>query len=343
MTTTWQPGFFDDSEREQRLLALGDPLHKLEQIVDFEMFRPLLEKALEGPLPRGPGGRPRFDAVMMFKILLLQRLYQLSDEQAEYQINDRQSFSRFLGLRGAAPVPDFSTIWRFRERLVERDSIKPLFDLFNQKLASAGLIGREGVMVDASFVEVPRQRNSREDNALIKSGKTPPDWAGQPRKTAHKDVDARWAKKNDRTHYGYKNHVKVDVASRFIVDYTVTSASVHDSQALDRLVGPEDSGKGLFGDSAYRSAEIEAWLEELEVSSFIHEKASRGRPLTRRQKLLNRLKSSVRATVEHVFGMISTCFGSRPQRVIGLRRNAALIGLTNLAHNLVRHARIAAA
>lgn len=343
MEATWQPSFFDDYDRQQRAERLGDPLQRLQQRIDFEFFRPVLEEALAGTEPRGPGGRPRMDVVMMFKVLILQRLHQLSDEQTEYQINDRQSFSRFLGLRGAARIPDYTTIWRFREALIQRDLIKTLFALFTEKLQQEGLVANEGIIVDASFVEVPRQRNTREENALIKQGTVPPAWLEQPHKLAHKDCDARWAQKNQETHFGYKNHVKMDHPSGYLLSYEVTSAEVHDSQELKGLITPEDRGKMCFGDSAFRSAQIEEWLASLEIKSFIHEKGVRGRDLALYQKLFNTLKSRVRATVEHVFGLMENTFGLVRQHVIGLKRNAAQIGLMNLTYNLWRYARSAQA
>jgi len=206
------------------------------------------------------GAKP-YDVVFMFKILILQRLYKLSDQQAEYQITDRMSFTRFLGLRIGEAIPDYSTVWRFREALSEADAVKPLFERFNAHLAAKGLLPQTGIIVDASFVEVPRQRNSREENAQIKQGQTPAKWENQPDKLAQKDTDARWTKKNDQTHYGYKNHVRSDAETNLIANYTVTAASTHDSQGLDELVGPDDRGRELWGDSAYASEQTETTLK----------------------------------------------------------------------------------
>lgn len=337
MKLTWQPNFFDDHTRQERLDALGDPLQKLAGLIDFEIFRPTLEEAFEIPARKSPAGRKRIDVVLLFKVLLLQRLYNLSDEQAEFQINDRASFGRFLGLHGSDRIPDYSTIWRFREALTEKGTIKALFDLFNRQLETQGLIGHEGIMVDASFVEVPRQRNSRKENELIKKGKVPEEWGQNQHKLAHKDIDARWTRKNNVSYYGYKNHVKADRSSRLILDYVVTDASVHDSQMLSELVGESDKGRQLFADSAYRSADLEAWLKELEVESFIHEKASRNHPLTNLQELFNQAKSRVRALVEHIFGFVKNTMNGDRQRAIGFKRNESLIGLCNLMHNMCRY------
>ena len=275
----------------------------------------------------------------MFKILIIQRLYNLSDEQVEFQINDRNSFQRFLGIKPAGKVPDFTTIWRFREALTEAEAVKPLFDAFTKTLEDRGILTKVGSIVDASFVEVPRQRNTREENELIKDGKVPEAWKDQPAKLAQKDLDARWTKKNDETFYGYKNHILADAESSMIRDYTVTDASVHDSKPFPELikdVGPKES---LFGDSAYTSEKTDTQLEEQGVQNFIHDKAYRNRPLNKNQIDQNRVKSQVRCLIEHIFGCVENSMGGPELEYIGLRRIATGIGLSNLAYNILNFVR----
>ena len=165
----------------------------------------------------------------MFKALVIQSLYNLSDDQLEYQIIDRASFKRFLEWKKSNKVPGSKTFWLFREQLIEKNIIMGLFKIFNETLDAAGVFANEGKMVDASFVEVPRQRNTREENKHIKeTGTAPHEWKVKPHKLAQKDVDARWTKKNNATFYGYKNHVKADARTKLIEEYIVTDASVHD-------------------------------------------------------------------------------------------------------------------
>jgi len=147
------------------------------------------------------------------RILILQRLYSLSDEQVEYQINDRLSFCQFLGLPLGGSAPDFTTVWKFREALVKALAVKPLFELLTKTLDEMGLITKVGSIGDASFVEVPRQRNTKEENDLVKAGQPPEQWKEKPRKLSQKDLDARWTKKNGVSYYGYKDHVVVDARS----------------------------------------------------------------------------------------------------------------------------------
>jgi transposase, IS5 family len=332
----YQPSFFDEADRLAKLTKLNDPLVELQRYIDFELFRPQLSEVFTKER-KSAAGRKAYDAVFMFKILILQRINNISDEKAEFLINDRHSFQRFLGLRLGSTVPDFSTVWLFREALTKAGVIKSLFDTFGAMLEKQGVITKAGSIVDASFVEVPRQRNTKEENEMIKTGKVPSDWAKQPRKLCQKDTDARWTKKNNETYYGYKNHARADAESVIITDYTVTDASVHDSQELSALVNEKRLAQTLFADSAYKSAKTDGMLEDLGIKNFIHEKGARNRPLSELQKELNRLKSQIRCKIEHIFGFVENSMGGPEQEYIGRERNATGIGLSNLSYNLLRY------
>jgi IS5 family transposase len=328
-------------EREAKLTAMGDPLVKLKDIVNFEDFRPDLSRIYDKDR-KSNAGRKHYDVVLMFKVLILQQLYNLSDDGIEFQIRDRHSFMRFLGLRFRDRVPDAKTVWFFREQLKALGLVEVLFARFSEQLAHRGYMARSGQMIDATFVEAPRQRNSREENATIKAGKIPEDWdrPDMANKRRQKDTDARWTKKNNENHYGYKNHINADAATKLIDDYTVTPASVHDSQVLEELVDtettdPEGRKRPVYGDSAYRSAKHEAYLETHGVESQIHEKGSCSTPLTDEQKASNRRKSRVRVRVEHVFAAQAT-MGGHIVRTIGLARAKVKIGMMNIAYNMKR-------
>ena len=330
-----QISLYDESNRYEKLSKLGDCLERLNKVISWEMFRPILEEAHKKE-ERGAGGRPPYDYVLMFKILVLQRLYNLSDDQVEYQVNDRLSFMRFLGLGLGSPVPDAKTVWHFRETLKDADSMRQLFDLFQQKLEDEHLITHTGTIVDATFVDAPRQRNHRDENKEIKAGNIPEEWKKpeNKHKLAQKDTDARWAKKGNETHYGYKNHAKADADTKFVTDYTVTAASVHDSQELDKLVDETDIT--LYADSAYSGKAIREKLPE-PVTSQIHEKGTRSHPLTEEQKANNRIKSRIRVRIEHIFGFMTGSMHGITLRTIGMERAACNIGLTNLVYNLCRY------
>ena len=225
-----QPGFFDAEQRLRWLSASGDPLDRLRAVVDFEAFRAELEAALPRA-DRSRGGRPPWDAVVMFRVLVLQALYTLSDDQAEYQLRDRLSFMRFAGLALQDAVPDAKTIWLFKGRIGKCEGSRRLFEAFTALLEEKNLIAREGSIIDASFVEAPRQRNDREQNQRIKKGERPEEFDTNPAVGRQKDSEARWTKKNNEAHYGWKNHVKADLKTKLILTSSTTPASVHDSQA----------------------------------------------------------------------------------------------------------------
>lgn len=329
-------GFFDQDLRLSKLTALGDPMERVSRGVDFEVFRRVLTEGLHKE-PAGQGGRPPYDYILMLKVLVLQRYYNLSDDQVEYQVNDRMSFMRFLDLTIADDVPDSRTVRHFRERLMELGLIDKCFDLFLAELEKLGLVAHEGKIVDASFVEVPRQRNTKEDNKTIKEGRIPESIAGHAPRKAQKDTEARWTKKNGVNFYGYKNHVKTDSGSKLILRYVTTDASVHDSQALgDLLDEKEDRGHPLWADSAYVGKEQERTIEEAGMKNRVHEKGYRNKPLTSEQKASNKEKSKVRARVEHVFGFLEMSMNGMYVQVIGKARVHAMNGLMNLTYNMFR-------
>src|SRR5438094_4360508 len=207
-----QKGFFDVERRLEAISAKGDPLETINKMVRWEDFRADIEAVTETkPEERqSNAGRKPYDTILKFKIVVLQSLYNLSDEQTEFLIRDRLSFMRFLDLGLEDAVPDATTIWLFREALVEAGLIDTLFDRFSQHLRVKGYIARGGQIVDATIVSAPKQRNTKEENDCVKSGKTPQEWEKKPAKNAQKDKDARWTKKHGKSFYGYKNHIGVD-------------------------------------------------------------------------------------------------------------------------------------
>jgi transposase, IS5 family len=333
-----QPGFFDLDKRLEVISAKGDPLEALKALIPFESFRAEVEAVVRlAPEERkSNAGRKPFDAVLMFKVLVLQTLYNLSDEQVEYQIRDRISFMRFLGLGLEDPVPDATTVWLFREALAKAGLMKTLFERFNRHLDAKGYIARGGQIIDATIVSAPKQRNTREENEAIKAGQTPEGWEGKPAKNAQKDKEARWTKKHDKSYYGYKNHVDVDRKHKLIRRYAESDASVHDSQKLDELLDKSNTSAEVWADSAYLSAEIEAKLKAKGYKSRVHRRALRNRPLSECQQAANTARSRVRARVEHVFAEQENAMGGKIVRTIGMARACVKIGMMNLVYNMRR-------
>ena len=338
--TRGKKGLFDEEFTKERLSAMGNPLEAISKVVDFELFRKPLESKLLNTNKNNNAGAKPYDVVMLFKILILQRYYGLGDNQVEYQILDRISFKTFLGLETGDKVPDEKTVWSFRERITKTGLVEELFEQFTSFLEKQELIFNEGQLIDASFTVAPRQRNTREENKKIKNGEGDNLWNDKPNKKKHKDIDARWTKKNGETFYGYKNHAKVDNRSKFINTYTVTDASVHDSQALDDLLDEKDKDQDLHADSAYTGEEQDKIVAKYEMKNKEQEKGYRHKPLTDEQKASNTKKSKIRARVEHVFGFMEQSMNGLVLKSVGMVRAAGIIGLINLTYNLFRYEQI---
>lgn len=319
--------------------------------VDFELFRPELAQALAyGDGARG--GRPPFDPVMMFKVLVIQAANNLSDERAEFLINDRLSFMRFLGLGLSDRVPDARTIWLFREKLSRAGAIKPLFKQFDRVLREAGYIATGGQIVDASLISAPKQRNSEAEKAALREGRIPEDWQARPAKLRQKDRDARWKVKFSKARqpaeatrrvvdiaipvFGYQNHVSIDRGCGLIRRWQASDAATHEGARLRHgLLDNTNTAASVWADTAYRSKANEAFLSASGFVSRIHRKKPPGRPMSPAMRRANAIKSKVRSQVEHVFAVQKHKIGLFV-RTIGIARATIKIGLANLVYNFKR-------
>jgi IS5 family transposase len=346
-----QAGFWEIDERYVRLSEAGDPLEKLNAVVCWEVFAKPLAKALKRS-DGAKGGRPAYDPVLMIKIMVLQALYSLSDDQAEFQIQDRLSFMRFLGLGLGDKVPDAKTIWLFREHLTQARAVDNLFARFDRHLTKAGYLAMGGQIVDATIVAAPKQRNTDAEKAAIKAGKIPDEWKHKPAKLRQKDRDARWTVKFSKARvdedgkirqrdiavpaFGYKNHAAIDRRHGFIRGWKVTSASAYDGAQLRNVLDRQNTGSKVWADTAYRSKKNEAWLDRNGYVSDIHHKKPRSRAMSQTMARANGRRSKVRSFVEHVFAR------QKAQmklfiRTIGIARATTKIGMVNLAYNLMRY------
>ncbi len=351
-----QAGFFDLDERLKDLSAKGDTLERLNGLVDFEMFRPDLARAV----PRSDGakgGRPPFDHVFMFKVLILQTSHSLSDERTEFLIKDRLSFMRFLGLGRADPVPDANTIWSFREALTRatldgKPAIEVLFARFDAALRAAGSIAMSGQIVDATLVPAPRQRNTAAEKAEMEAGGIPAEWQARPAKLRHKDRDARWTVKFTKAKpaqdgtvpavdlaipvFGYQNHLGIDRGFGLIRTWKATDAAAYEGRVLrEGLLDKTNTAGAVWADTAYRSQANERFMAENGFVSRVHRKKPAGRPMPVRTARANGAKSKVRAGIEHVFAEQKSWMGLFI-RTVGLARARTKIGLANLVYNVKR-------
>jgi transposase, IS5 family len=342
-------GFFDVEERLTGLSKKGDELERLAAVVDFELFRGELERAVPRA-DRSKGGRPPFDHVLMFKVLILQTQNNLSDERCEFYLRDRLTWMRFLGLGLGDPVPDANTMWTFREALTKAGAIERLFELFDQELRAQGYLAMSGQLLDATIVAAPKQRNTKTEKQAIREGRIPDDWQRQPAKLRQKDRDARWTVKTTKAksregdtplvdlaipEFGYQNHISADRRHRLIRTWRVTAAAAHAGGYLADLLDPDNTASGVWADTAYRSRKNEGLLRQRMLTSHIHRKKPAHQPMPRHVARANAKKSAVRAHVEHVFAEQKARMGLFV-RTIGPARATTKIGLANLLHNMRR-------
>ena len=268
-------------------------------------------------------GRPSLPIVFGLKCLILQYLYNLSDPALEDALIDRLSFQRFLGISFDTEVPDFTTIWRFRERLIKAGLLKKIFKTVIQQLDKRNIILRKGTLVDATLIQAARkkQKDGRED-----------DESGQ---SSQRDRDATGTKKGAKQYYGYKGHIGVDAESNIIRRVRFTTASVHDSQELEHLVcGDEQS---VFADKAYANDTIKRTMRSNTVYYGILDKGRRGRStLSGKQKKANKQKSRIRNAVERPFAHFKKHMGYRAVRYVTLKRNELQFMFLCLIHNIRR-------
>ena len=325
----------DAQEIYMKKLSHNDPLAALKKTIKWEIFSEDLVRFRKS-LKKNDTGRPPFDPLLMFKILILQSLYNLSDDVMEFMIRDRLSFMHFLDLSPGDRVPDAKTIWYFRNELSKADMVERLFSRFKEHLASQGLMTNKGQIIDASIEESPRQRITLSEKTQISSGETPSNWSEF--KTRQKDTDATWTKKNEKSYFGYKNHVNADSSTKLISRYAVTTASVHDSQVFEELLDVPEAPRNVvvYADKAYRSDANETILRGHKMKSRVLYRASRNKPLSSEEKGKNSEWSRIRSRVEHVFGLQSKQIGNMVVRAIGYMRVRACIGLRNLSYNMRR-------
>jgi IS5 family transposase len=336
-------GLFDVQKRFSKIDDNGDPLVLLKSSVNWEQFRPELEK-IRAKERKSNAGRKPYDVVLMFKMLILQSLYNLSDDQLEIQVLARLSFMRFLDLSIGDNVPDAKTVWAFRESLHQENRVMKLFMQFDEFLRKNGYQAIKGQIVDASIVRVPVQRNSGDENKSIKSGKS--DEARQQwsaRKSSQKDTDAGWVKKHGKAYYGYKNHISADNGNKIIRNYRVTVASAHDSNVFEELVDDRNRSRDVWADAAYSCSRLEQYLSEHGFRGHIQRKGYKGQPLSKRERQGNRSRSRIRSRIEHIFGIMRQRAGDLVMRCIGIVRGTGTIGLRNLAYNMSRYALLATA
>ena len=278
-----QAGFFDVDERLKELSAKGDDLERPKGLIDFDLFRSDLQRAVPRA-DRAKGGRPPFEHVFMFKVLILQSRHSLSDERCEYLIKDRLSF---MGGFSAWDLPTRfqmpKTIWTFREALTRaridgKLVVEALFLRFDAMVKACGYLAMGGKIVDATIIAAPRQRNTKAEKQAIKEDRIPEDWKDKPAKLAQKIVMRAGRSNTPRPSLeedGYSPVADLEVLAAtstrrlgfdrrhgLIRNWMVTDAAAHDGARLVDLLDAANTASDVWADMAYRSKRNEAHLEK---------------------------------------------------------------------------------
>lgn len=287
MASFKQLGFSDMEIQENRKVTrTEEKLRKIDQFVDFD--RIVDRFSIIDKTRKGLGGRPRKEILLMTRILFVQYLYNLSDPELEDQLNDRLSFQRFVGLGMNSKVPDYTTIWRFKEALIRHRLLDGLFRMIVDACEQQGLLVKRGTLVDSTIIESVNRPLSRKRRKALAE-----------RPSAQIDTDATSTRKGNKQYYGYKGHIGVDQGSKLIRRRTFTTASPHDITELDHLMSGDE--RSIWADKAYSRTSDKQRSRASSVYYGVLDKGKRGRKLSNRQRGRNRQKSSVRSAVEHPF------------------------------------------
>lgn len=300
-------------------------LEKIGSFVDWKPLARMLSQVRGGPM-----GAPGYPALMMFKVLLLQRWYALSDPAMEEALKDRLSFRNFVGMSLTEAIPDHSSIWRFREAL-GKGLAERLFAEIGRQIEATGLVLKEGTLIDASLVPAAVNAPQKPKEPL------PPDPDGRPANKLVKselDPDAAWTRKGSRHHFGYKLHLAMDKGSRVIRRLTVTPANVNESEAADRLICGDE--KAVYADKAYDSRARRRLLRSMRIENGIMRRGHPRRALTQYQLRRNKRLARTRGTVEGIFSLYKNVYDLARAKYRGLARNSTAFHLAAIAMNLKR-------
>lgn len=293
-------------EKYKKIRGLGDRLELMKQQIDWKPFIEIVEDAFDDN--KETGGRPHTEEVVIVRCMLLQAWYGLSDPELEFQCHDRISFQNFLGLDKS--IPDFSTIWRIRDRLKERKKDKLIWEELQNQLDKKGYQIKKGVIQDATFIDADagRKRIQKEKTAIKEGRKI----EYTEKQKSHIDRDGTFTAKHNQVHYGYKNHTKTDIDYHLIRDYDVTTAKTHDGD-IDLVV---DGDVAVYRDKGYFGKELKA--KNIEDKTM--RRATKSRKLNGGELLRNKAISKIRSVGERPFAVIKRVFNGDRTQVKTLER-----------------------
>jgi transposase, IS5 family len=291
-------------------------LNNIDKFVNWDN----LESICKGMYKDSKRGRPSLPIIFALKCLVLQYLYNLSDPALEDALIDRLSFQRFLGISFDTEIPDFTTIWRFRERLVKANLLDKIFESVLKQLDKRNIILRKGTLIDATLVQAARKKVKQDS---------------EPHQSSQRDHDATGTKKGGKQYFGYKGHIGTDEGSNIIRRVRFTTASVHDSREFNNLICGDE--RSVFADKAYADDNIKRNMRQQDIYYGIMDKGRRGRPkLSKKQKKANNWKKKVRNAVERPFAHFKKHMGYRYVRYVNLKRNELHFTFLCVIHNIRR-------
>lgn len=322
---------FAQNQRMSKLSKLGDPLVELDSLVDFAALAAVVDA--KAPRTSSLCGRPAYATELMVRMIILQQFYGLSDDQVEYQVNDRSSFQRFLRLEHSSQIPDSKTLWAFRERIKKAEVLAGLFSEVKRQIGAKGYIARGGQVIDGTLIRAPVQHFTKEEKAILDQGNIPEDWSKAKR--AQKDLDATWTQKHGKSYFGYKASVSVDVANKLIQTDVISTASAHDTKHFEEALDTANTSRLVLADKGYADGPRESRLKAAGWRLEIQRKAKKGKSLSACQAQRNKRIAKTRARGEHVFATVKQ-MGGGLVRTIGLARAKVQLTLNAMAYNFKR-------
>lgn len=324
---------FVQDQRQSKLGGFIANLAAMDELIDFAAIAAQVEAACPRP-DRSKGGRPPYPTEVMVRLLFIQSLYNLSDEDCEYQVLDRMSFQHFCRLDGALHIPDARTLWSFKQRLVQGGlGGRAIFDEVSQQLQRHGYIPRGGQIVDASIVQAPITQANKDEREALNDGRAPEGWS--TKRLQHTDRDARWTKKHGKSFYGYKLHANADARYKLIRQAKVTAANVDDGQTLKDVLDASNTGKRVLADRGYDAQANRELLQQGQLRDGIARRAKAGQQRRQRLDARNKAINRIRARGEHVFAALEQ-LGGKCVRAMTLARNELAILLKCAAYNAKR-------
>lgn len=308
-------------EQYRKPSRISVKLEKIDALVDWQAILELIK--VVDKTQQGVGGAPHKDLLSKVKMLFLQYLYNLSDPELEDQVNDRLSFQKFAGINYETTVPDFTTIWRFKEALIKEGVMDKLFDLVLSFIEEKGCLVKKGTCIDATIIESANRPLSKKKREALEKSPSP-----------QIDTEAQSTKKRGRYYFGHKGHIAVDVGSKLIRKRAFTSAKPHDSQVKHELFCGDE--RAVFADSAYVKQSDKRAARELGIYYGMQDKATRKRKLSNSQKKRNKRHARIRSQVEHPFGYLKSKLGYSKAVAKNLKRNALRFDFNCMLYNLFR-------